>query len=189
MQAALVILALSSISATLSAETGSPLAPDRPVAGSLNDALTPTPSFVTSETEFFLKSHGTSRRVLRRKDSLMSTVLAAAASAAAILAVAFLVLQCFKALGKASRAAYSSRRLANSNKGSEGLDCGYTAQAGILREAITGGASAVEAMFGCSVAHTTYSKSAGDVQKWIPATDEAIDLAWNNAVVFLPFCM
>ncbi|KAL8447244.1 hypothetical protein Emag_004385 [Eimeria magna] len=117
MQTTFSIFALGFISAALGAESGHSPASAHPESIDLRA----TPSPLVTESGFASQLHRASRPVLRRKESL-TTVLAAAASAAAIVAVAFLVLQCFKAIGKASRASSSLRRLASGSAHGEG-DC------------------------------------------------------------------
>ncbi|KAL8442556.1 hypothetical protein Emag_006360 [Eimeria magna] len=119
MQTTFSIFALGFISAALGAESGHSPASAHPESIAV---LTATPSPLVTESGFASQLHRASRPVLRRKESLMTTVLAAAAAAAAIVAVAFLVLQCFKAIGKASRASSSLRRLASGSAHGEG-DC------------------------------------------------------------------
>ncbi|KAL8442577.1 hypothetical protein Emag_006348 [Eimeria magna] len=112
MQATFLIVALGFISAALCAESGRFPSSAHPES---NGVLTATASPLVTESRFVSQLHGASRPVLRRK-SLMTTVLAAATSVAAIVAVAFLVLQCFKAIGEASRASSSLRRLASGDE-------------------------------------------------------------------------
>ncbi|KAL8445021.1 hypothetical protein Emag_005230 [Eimeria magna] len=110
--------------AGLGAGTAPPLEPYPPVVGGVNAALTHTSPILMSEAGIVPQVHGTSRRVWRRDESFIGTLVAAAASVAAISAVAFLVLQCFRAIGKASGGTNSSRRLAYGDAGLKGDNCG-----------------------------------------------------------------
>ncbi|KAL8454239.1 hypothetical protein Emed_000497 [Eimeria media] len=112
MKAAVLLFVLNFVVATSSAVTSFPPAPAQSLSGRLTDALIHDPADSAREPAVASQLHGTSRMVLRRKDSLTNAVFAAAASSAAIVGIAFVILQCFRAIGKASNTRYSFRRLA-----------------------------------------------------------------------------
>ncbi|KAL8446892.1 hypothetical protein Emed_004742 [Eimeria media] len=116
------ICAITLIPPAFGAGIGSPLTP---TAGGVPSSSYQLP-VVTPELQLIPQLHATSPRVWRRKESFIKAAVNAAASAAVILAVAFLVLQCFKAIRNTSLGSYSSRRLAYGGVGHNGDNCGVS---------------------------------------------------------------
>ncbi|KAL8452753.1 hypothetical protein Emed_001317 [Eimeria media] len=68
-----------------------------------------------------LQQLGQTRMIWRKKDSFHK-LIAASVTIAATLAVAFMVVQCFKAIGKSYKSFHSARRLGQNNPGYESED-------------------------------------------------------------------